>query len=82
MLLWCLQHGRTALIWASENRQKSIVEFLIIEGNANYTDCMDNRLVKAALVKYQEMVMQLLGPWLPVPGLCAIATGYCFEYHW
>ena len=77
MLLWCLQSGATALIYASEKGHKIIVEFLIIEGNAKYTDCKDNQLVKDALVKYRPMIMPLLDPWLPVPDLCAIVTGYC-----
>ena len=77
MLLWCLQDGYTALIYALQEGYRSLIECLIFEGNADYSDCNDDKLVKEALVKYRQTIMASLDLLMPVPGLCAIVTGYC-----
>ena len=64
---------------ALEEGHKSIVEVLLFEGYADYSDCKDYGLVKEALVKYQkyqQKIMASLNGWLQVPDLCAIVTGY------
>ena len=73
MLLWCLQDGATALMKASENGHKYIVEFLLVEGIADFDNCKDHELVKDALTKYREMTMTSLDPWV-VPDLAAMVV--------
>ena len=73
-----MKGGYTLLRGAAGEGHESKVELLLFEGDADYSYCKEHRLVKSALVTYREEIMTSLAPWLPLPDLCAIVTGY---YH-
>ena len=92
MLLRCLQFsGKSALQIAlshkdhdfHDNSLTSVVKVLrvlLLDGNADYSDCKGDEIVKEVVVKYRQGIVLSLDPWLQVPDLCEIVAGYCFEF--